>query len=136
MQVLSQQAEIQQEAVDLKRRGDEYFRNESYTKAIKTYTRAIHNVEEMLLAVESKARSWTESHLALLYANRAAALLMQDRVRYALQDCTHALKMNPRYTRAIVRKARGLVRLGQVETALELYNSVNGDTDGIQKVRS
>lgn len=92
-------------------------------------------MEQVLLAEESKTCSWIESHLALLYANRAAALLMQDKVRYALQDCTYALKINPRYTRATVRKARSLVRLGQIETALKLYNSISGDAGSIQKVR-
>jgi suppressor of tumorigenicity protein 13 len=55
---------------------------------------------------------------ALLYANRATALLKLDRPRAAERDCNEALKENPDSAKALRVRGKARKALGQWEAAL------------------
>lgn len=56
---------------------------------------------------------------ALLYANRAAALMNLARNRDALKDCQEALRLKPDYPKVLLRKARLHKRLSQWDDAIK-----------------
>lgn len=56
--------------------------------------------------------------LAVYHCNRAACLLHRQQNEDAIDDCTIALLLNPRYVRAYVRRMTAYERLDQTEEAL------------------
>ncbi|KAG5342113.1 TOM70 protein, partial [Acromyrmex charruanus] len=57
--------------------------------------------------------------LAIFYQNRAAAYEQLKRYNSAKADCTKALELNPKYTKALLLRAFILEQLGDLETALK-----------------
>ncbi|CAM9225655.1 unnamed protein product, partial [Laminaria digitata] len=57
---------------------------------------------------------------ALLYANRAAALMNLARNKDALRDCEEALQLKPNYPKVLLRKARLHKRLSQWNLAIKV----------------
>ncbi|CAM9873392.1 unnamed protein product, partial [Hapterophycus canaliculatus] len=60
---------------------------------------------------------------ALLFANRAAALMNMGRNKDALKDCEEALRLKPNYPKVLLRKARLHKRLSQWDLAIRDYES-------------
>ncbi|KAL7564610.1 hypothetical protein ACA910_017952 [Epithemia clementina (nom. ined.)] len=88
--------ELKQEAADLKSSGD-------WEGALEKYTQAV------LAAPPS----------ALLYANRAMALLKLGRPKAAERDCDAALKENPDSAKALRARGKARKELGKYELALK-----------------
>jgi len=60
---------------------------------------------------------------AVLFCNRAACLMQLGRFAEALKDCTSALKINDRYLKALLRRARCYASLDMKEKALRDFKS-------------
>ncbi|CBJ33903.1 Heat shock protein 40 like protein [Ectocarpus siliculosus] len=60
---------------------------------------------------------------ALLFANRAAALMNLARNKDALKDCIEALRLKPNYPKVLLRKARLHKRLSQWDLAIKDYET-------------
>lgn len=89
-------ADAKQQAADLKSSGD-------WEKALEQYN----------IAVQAAPPS------ALLYANRAIALMKLDRMKAALRDCNLALKENPDSAKALRVRGKVNKELGNYEEALK-----------------
>ncbi|OQR99868.1 hypothetical protein THRCLA_06354 [Thraustotheca clavata] len=64
-----------------------------------------------------------DAYNAVLYCNRAAALMHMDKHIEALADCKDALKRNPNYHRALLRQARCNVALKQYDKAIADFDA-------------
>ncbi|KYN39743.1 Mitochondrial import receptor subunit TOM70, partial [Trachymyrmex septentrionalis] len=97
-----------QTAQKYKNAGNVRFKLGKYNEAIAEYNKAIdicpkENVED----------------LAIFYQNRAAAYEQLKRYNSVKADCTKALELNPKYVKALLRRARILEQLGDFEAALK-----------------
>ncbi|XP_070528059.1 mitochondrial import receptor subunit TOM70 isoform X2 [Cardiocondyla obscurior] len=97
-----------QKAQKYKTEGNVQFKMGKYDEAIVQYNKAIEvcpieNVED----------------LATFYQNRAAAYEQLKKYSAVKEDCTKALELNPRYAKALLRRARALEQIGDLEGALE-----------------
>ncbi|XP_033744838.1 RNA polymerase II-associated protein 3-like [Pecten maximus] len=97
-----------QQALLEKDRGNEFFKKEEYTNAIEAYSRG------MLL----------DACNPLLPANRAMALLKQDKFAAAETDCLTALALDPLYTKAHLRLGSARVGLKKYHEAKETFQKV------------
>ncbi|XP_031848082.1 translocase of outer membrane 70 isoform X2 [Nomia melanderi] len=88
--------------------GNTQFRIGKYDEAIKQYTKAI----------DTCPPENTED-LATFYQNRAAAYEQLKKYSAVKVDCTKALELKPRYTKALLRRARALECCNDFESALE-----------------
>ncbi|XP_024016159.1 RNA polymerase II-associated protein 3 isoform X2 [Eutrema salsugineum] len=85
-----------------KEQGNEYFKQKKFNEAIDCYSRSI-----------------ALSPNAVAFANRAMAYLKIKRYREAEIDCTEALNLDDRYTKAYSRRATARKALGMVKEAME-----------------
>ncbi|XP_011860763.1 PREDICTED: mitochondrial import receptor subunit TOM70 [Vollenhovia emeryi] len=97
-----------QKAQRYKNEGNVCFKTGKYDEAIARYNKAIdicpkENVD----------------NLATFYQNRAAAYEQLKKYSAVKADCTKALELNPRYAKALLRRARALEQVGELEAALE-----------------
>ncbi|KYQ47966.1 Mitochondrial import receptor subunit TOM70, partial [Trachymyrmex zeteki] len=97
-----------QTAQKYKNAGNVRFQMGKYNEAIAQYNKAINvcpkeNVDD----------------LAIFYQNRAAAYEELKKYSSVKADCTKALELNPKYTKALLRRARILEQLGDFEAALK-----------------
>ncbi|XP_076749172.1 translocase of outer membrane 70 [Xylocopa sonorina] len=88
--------------------GNEQFKIGKYDEAISQYNNAIEacpkeNIED----------------LATFYQNRAAAYEQLKKYSAVKTDCTKALELKPRYSKALLRRARAMEQCGELESALE-----------------
>ncbi|KAG5340582.1 TOM70 protein, partial [Acromyrmex heyeri] len=88
--------------------GNVHFTLGKYNEAIAQYNKAIdicpkENVDD----------------LAIFYQNRAAAYEQLKKYNSVKADCTKALELNPKYMKALLRRARILEQLGDFEAALK-----------------
>ncbi|XP_011700177.1 PREDICTED: mitochondrial import receptor subunit TOM70-like, partial [Wasmannia auropunctata] len=90
--------------------GNEYFKKEKYDEAIIQYNKAID------ICPKIKANA---NDLAIYYQNRAAANEQLKKYNDVKADCTKALELNPKYMKALLRRARALEQLGDLEAALD-----------------
>lgn len=79
-------------AEDLKKQGNEEFKNGDYIKSAETYTQALRTCP-VLCATER----------SVLYGNRAAAKQKLDLKLAAIDDCTKAIEFNPNYVKVLLR---------------------------------
>uniref|UniRef100_A0A8C5MCH9 Tetratricopeptide repeat domain 1 n=1 Tax=Leptobrachium leishanense TaxID=445787 RepID=A0A8C5MCH9_9ANUR len=61
---------------------------------------------------------------SILYSNRAAARIKQDKNEGALKDCTKAILLNPDYIRALLRRAELYEKTDKLDEAFADYKSV------------
>lgn len=95
-------------AEQYKNEGNKQFKLGNFKEAIVQYEKAVE--------ICSKNRI---KDMAIFYQNKAAAyeqLKMYEAVR---EDCTKALELDPRYVKALLRRARALEKLGEFEPALD-----------------
>uniref|UniRef100_A0A3B4B9A8 Uncharacterized protein n=1 Tax=Periophthalmus magnuspinnatus TaxID=409849 RepID=A0A3B4B9A8_9GOBI len=83
-----------------KNKGNKYFKAGKYENAIQCYTEAIS-----LCPTEEK------SDLSTFYQNRAAAYEQLSKWTEVVQDCSKAVELNPRYIKALFRRAKALEKL-------------------------
>lgn len=88
-------------AIALKEKGNQYFKNHEYTKAIENYTQAI-NLNPMD---------------PTYYGNRAACYFGMKKYDKCIEDCNNALDIDSKFTKAWMRKGRSLLYLGQFDEA-------------------
>uniref|UniRef100_H3CZ92 Mitochondrial import receptor subunit TOM70 n=1 Tax=Tetraodon nigroviridis TaxID=99883 RepID=H3CZ92_TETNG len=96
-----------------KNKGNKYFKAGKYENAIQCYTEAIG-----LCPDEQK------SDLSTFYQNRAAAFEQQMKWTEVVQDCSQAVELNPRYIKALFRRAKALEKLDNKKECLEDVTAV------------
>ncbi|CAL9695981.1 unnamed protein product [Knipowitschia caucasica] len=96
-----------------KNKGNKYFKAGKYENAIQCYTEAIS-----LCPTEKK------NDLSTFYQNRAAAYEQLSKWTEVIQDCTQAVELNPRYIKALFRRAKALEKLDNKKECLEDVTAV------------
>ncbi|KAA0183550.1 hypothetical protein HAZT_HAZT005054 [Hyalella azteca] len=93
--------------------GNSHFLNKRYTEAIECYDAAIK-------ACPPEAAQ----DLATFYQNKAAANEALQNWPEVLSSCSSALELNPRYSKALTRRARAAEALLDLDLALEDYTAL------------
>ncbi|XP_051537498.1 tetratricopeptide repeat protein 1-like isoform X2 [Myxocyprinus asiaticus] len=101
------------ESIELKEKGNTQFKSGEHVEAEESYTVAL----QVCPVCYSKERS-------ILFSNRAAARLHQDKKQDAIRDCSKAIELNPNYVRAILRRAELYEKTDKLDEALEDYKTV------------
>ncbi|KAJ1555300.1 TOM (translocase of outer membrane) complex component [Cladochytrium tenue] len=94
-------------AKEAKSVGNKLFGEKSYEDAVKYYTRAIELSPD-----------------AIYFANRAACYANLGKNEDVIEDCTKALELDPRYVKAIYRRAQAYTLTEKLEEALKDYTSI------------
>ncbi|KYN02394.1 Mitochondrial import receptor subunit TOM70, partial [Cyphomyrmex costatus] len=97
-----------QRAQKYKNEGNVCFKMKKFEEAIAQYNKAIE-----ICPKENK------DELAIFYQNRAAAYEQLKKYSSVKADCTKALELNPKYIKALLRRARVLEQTGDLEAALK-----------------
>ncbi|KAL5521946.1 TOM70 [Sanghuangporus sanghuang] len=97
-------------ATELKLRGNKAYVERKFADAVKCYTRAIEVTPEPD---------------PVFYSNRAASYMYFAKPEYekAVEDCTEALKINPKHERSVGRRGTALEKLGRFEEALRDFTA-------------
>ncbi|XP_073255098.1 tetratricopeptide repeat protein 12-like isoform X1 [Porites lutea] len=95
------------EAEKLKAKGNEAFKEGKFTEAISNYTMAINKF----------------SSNPVLYTNRAQAYIKLEDFDSAIEDCNLALKIDEKWVKAFVHKARALQAQGKFDEAVTVLKS-------------
>ncbi|KAK7130939.1 hypothetical protein R3I94_016170 [Phoxinus phoxinus] len=114
----------QKESLELKEKGNMQFKSGEHVDAEESYTAALR----VCPVCYSKERS-------ILFSNRAAARLHQDKKDSAISDCSKAIELNPNYVRAILRRAELYEKTEKLDEALEDYKAVLEKDPGIPAAR-
>lgn len=104
--------EVYKRAKALKQKKDEgrdAYNAESYEEAYKLYTEA--------LEIDPKNTSTN----AKIYFNRATVLAKLNKIEESIEDCSNALKLDPTYLKALLRRAKSYMGTGQYEEAVRDY---------------
>ncbi|KAI7899475.1 uncharacterized protein BX663DRAFT_521029 [Cokeromyces recurvatus] len=104
------------EATEYKTRGNTYFGQEEYKKAIEEYENALFVCPESL-----------QKDRAIYFANIAACHLKQNEYKEARDMCVQALKLDPTYQKALLRKA-------QSNEKIDTYTSLNEALEDYKKL--
>ncbi|KAG1940433.1 tetratricopeptide repeat protein [Pimephales promelas] len=112
------------ESLELKEKGNMQFKNGEHVDAEESYMAALR----VCPVCYSKERS-------ILFSNRAAARLHQDKKDSAISDCSKAIELNPNYVRAILRRAELYEKTEKLDEALEDYKTVLEKDPGIPAAR-
>ncbi|XP_011692581.1 PREDICTED: mitochondrial import receptor subunit TOM70-like isoform X2 [Wasmannia auropunctata] len=100
-----------QRALEFKNTGNVYFIEGKYDEAIAQYNKAIDICPRM-------------KETATFYQNRAAVNEQLKKYSDVRADCTKALELNPRYMKALLRRARASKQLGDLEAAWDDVTTV------------
>ncbi|XP_044309492.1 tetratricopeptide repeat protein 1 isoform X1 [Varanus komodoensis] len=101
------------ESTKLKEEGNEQFKKGDYKEAEDSYAKAL----QVCPACCSTERS-------ILYSNRAAARMKQDKKETAIKDCSKALELNPNYMKPLLRRAELYEKTEKLDEALEDYKNI------------
>lgn len=112
------------ESLELKEKGNTQFKSGEHVEAEESYTAALR----LCPVSYSKERS-------ILFSNRAAARMHQDKKEDAISDCSKAIELNPNYVRAILRRAELYEKTEKLDEALEDYKTVLEKDPGIPAAR-
>ncbi|NXY88097.1 TTC1 protein, partial [Alcedo cyanopectus] len=112
------------ESTALKEKGNEQFKKGDYGEAEDSYSRAL----QICPACFQKDR-------AVLFSNRAAAKMKQDKTEAALSDCTKAVELDPNYIRALLRRAELYEKTEKLDEALEDYKAVLEKDPAVHQAR-
>ncbi|KAM8763472.1 tetratricopeptide repeat protein 1 [Rhynchonycteris naso] len=102
-----------EESSALKEAGNAQFKKGEYTEAESSYSRALQ-----------VCPSCFQKDRAILFSNRAAARMKQDKKEGAIGDCSKAIQLNPGYLRALLRRAELYESTDKLDEALEDYKAV------------
>lgn len=105
-------AERWEEATRAKERGNKRFTGRQYEQALRDYSRAI-----------SMAPDAADERVAVFLCNRAACLSMLDDCAGCVRDCDAALALNPKYVKALNRRASANEKLDELDAALLDYTA-------------
>ncbi|KAB0386513.1 hypothetical protein FD755_001469 [Muntiacus reevesi] len=95
-----------------------------YIEAESSYTRGLQTCPSCF----QKDRS-------VLFSNRAAARMKQDKKEMAISDCSKAIQLNPSYIRAILRRAELYEKTDKLDEALEDYKSILEKDPSVHQAR-
>ncbi|NXK99837.1 TTC1 protein, partial [Mesembrinibis cayennensis] len=112
------------ESTTLKEKGNEQFKKGDYGEAEDSYTKAL----QICPACFQKDR-------AVLFSNRAAAKMKQDKMEAALSDCSKAVELDPNYIRALLRRAELYEKTEKLDEALEDYKAVLEKDPSVHQAR-
>ncbi|XP_063269204.1 tetratricopeptide repeat protein 1 [Prinia subflava] len=112
------------ESTGLKEKGNEHFKKGDYGEAEDSYSKAL----QICPACFQKDR-------AVLFSNRAAAKMKQDKTEAALSDCTKAVELDPHYVRALLRRAELYEKTEKLDEALEDYKAVLEKDPSVHQAR-
>ncbi|ELR55138.1 Tetratricopeptide repeat protein 1, partial [Bos mutus] len=113
-----------EESSRLKEEGNEQFKKGDYIEAESSYTRALQTCPSCF----QKDRS-------VLFSNRAAARMKQEKKEMAISDCSKAIQLNPSYIRAILRRAELYEKTDKLDEALEDYKSILEKDPSVHQAR-
>lgn len=113
-----------EESATLKEEGNEQFRRGDYIEAESSYSQAL----QMCPSCFQKDRS-------VLFSNRAAARMKQDKKEMAISDCSKAIQLNPNYIRAILRRAELYEKTDKLDEALEDYKLILEKDPSVHQAR-
>ncbi|MED6195245.1 Protein clmp1 [Stylosanthes scabra] len=103
-------------AHELKEEGNRRFQNKDYAGALEQYDNAL--------------RLTPKSHpdRAVFHSNRAACLMQMKPIDYetVIAECTMALQVQPRFVRALLRRARAFEAVGKYEMAVQDVQTLLG----------
>lgn len=102
-----------EKSVKYKESGNESFKNGKYDTAIELYDKAIEICPKT-----------NNIDLSQFYQNRAAAYEQLKKWKHVSDDCTKALELNPKYIKALHRRARAYENLKELELCLEDVTAV------------
>uniref|UniRef100_A0A7N1A0V1 PB1 domain-containing protein n=1 Tax=Kalanchoe fedtschenkoi TaxID=63787 RepID=A0A7N1A0V1_KALFE len=96
-------------AHELKEEGNKRFQAKDYAGALEQYEKAL------------KLISKTHPDRAVFHSNRAACLMQMKPISYetVIAECTMALQVQPRFVRALLRRARAYEAVGKYEMAMQ-----------------
>mmetsp|Transcript_16386 Transcript_16386/g.29987 ORF Transcript_16386/g.29987 Transcript_16386/m.29987 type:complete len:260 (+) Transcript_16386:480-1259(+) len=103
------------QALALKDRGNELFKNRAYIEAVEFYSDALDNCPDE----EEHNKS-----AAVFLSNRAACLLHLGRLDEVVEDCTEALELSPEYVKPLLRRAQALEQQDDMDGALADYTKL------------
>lgn len=92
----------------LKDKGNVFFKSGKYEEAIKYYTEAIDVCPDQEILQKST-----------FFQNRAAAYERLNNTEKVIEDCTTALNLNKRYTKAMLRRAKAAEKQNDLDLAIE-----------------
>lgn len=96
-------------AHELKEEGNKRFQNKDYVGALEQYDNALRLTPK------------THPDRAVFHSNRAACLMQMKPIDYdtVISECTMALQVQPRFVRALLRRARAFEAIGKYEMAMQ-----------------
>ncbi|XP_020226422.1 protein CLMP1 [Cajanus cajan] len=96
-------------ANELKEEGNKRFQNKDYAGALEQYESALRLTPK------------THPDRAVFHSNRAACLMQMKPIDYeaVIAECTMALQVQPRFVRALLRRARAFEAVGKYEMAVQ-----------------
>lgn len=103
----------QQEAAELKKKGNDVFKTGDYLESINIYTDALKLFP--LACTEERG---------MLFCNRAAAKIHLERAKSAIEDCTKAIELNDKYVRAYLRRGKIYEQTDKLDESLADYQKV------------
>ena len=98
----------QQLAVYHKEKGNEFFKQGKWEEAVECYTKGLQQ----------------DALNAVLFANRAMALLKLQKYAAAISDCDCSIELDDMYTKAYLRRATAHLKLDHKKDALADFNKV------------
>ncbi|KAM6216572.1 RNA polymerase II-associated protein 3 isoform 2-T2 [Rhynchocyon petersi] len=105
---LIEEQQQKQQAISEKDRGNGFFKEGKYERAIECYTRGIT----------------ADGTNALLPANRAMAYLKIQKYEEAEKDCTQAISLDGSYSKAFLRRGTARIFLGKLSEAKQDFETV------------
>ncbi|WRX28525.1 PB1 domain - like 10 [Theobroma cacao] len=104
-------------AHELKEEGNNKFQNKDYVAALQHYDNALRLIPK------------THPDRAVFHSNRAACLMQMKPIDYdtVIAECTMALQVQPRFVRALLRRARAFEAIGKYEMAMQDVQLLLGD---------
>ncbi|XP_032995684.1 tetratricopeptide repeat protein 1 [Lacerta agilis] len=112
------------ESTKLKEEGNEQFKKGEYKEAEDAYARAL-----------LVCPACCNTDRSILYSNRAAARMKQDKREIAISDCSKALELNPNYIKALLRRAELYEKTEKLDEALEDYKNLLEKDPSIHQAR-
>ncbi|XP_057960829.1 protein CLMP1 [Malania oleifera] len=96
-------------AHELKEEGNKRFQSKDYVGALEQYDNAL------------KLTPKTHPDRAVFHSNRAACLMQMKPIDYetVISECSLALQVQPRFVRALLRRARAFEAIGKYEMAMQ-----------------
>jgi len=82
-------------ALDIKLKGNEFYKKNEFSKAIELYTEAVQ-----------MCPTHRQVELSVIYQNRAAAQERLENYEAGLKDCDESIKLNNRYGKALDRRSK------------------------------